>query len=301
MNPFVCPRCKTELDETSSAELRCSKDGVIFRRVDGIWRFLLPEREQYYARFISDYETVRRLEGRGSTDTSYYRALPFTDLSSKFSADWEIRAVSYRALDKLITSRFMHDHQSMNVLDTGAGNGWLSNHLALRGFNVYAVDLLVNSEDGLGAWRQYESKFTPVQAEFTRLPFLDGFMSMIVFNASFHYSENYEATLAEAMRVLYPDGWIVIMDSPVYHKAESGRNMVDERKASFISKYGFPSDSIKSESFLTYHRMNELTDKLGIRWEHIRPFYGFRWIMRPWMARLRGSREPAEFGLWVGQ
>lgn len=300
MNIFVCPRCKIELDESAPDELHCSEDGLVFRRVDGIWRFLLPEREEYYARFISDYETVRRLEGRGSTDATYYRALPFTDLSSKFSSDWKIRARSYRELEKVINSHPFRNHDPIHILDLGAGNGWLSNRLALRGFNVYAVDLLVNSEDGLGVCRHYESKFIPVQAEFTRLPFSDGFMSLIIFNAAFHYSEDYEETLTEAMRVLYPGGWIVILDSPVYHKAESGRKMVDERKASFLHKYGFPSDSIKSESFLTYQRMNELTDKLGIHWRHIRPFYGFRWAMRPWMARLRGQREPAEFGLWVG-
>jgi hypothetical protein len=46
--------------------------------------------------------------------------------------------------------------------------------------------------------------------------------------------------------------------------------------------------------------MDELAAKLGIAWYHIRPFYGVRRAFRPLLARVRGRREPAEFGLWVG-
>lgn len=293
---FICPRCRGNLQHISEQELFCSKDGLTFKQTNGIWKFLLPERESHYARFISDYETVRRFEGRGSPDSAYYRALPFHDLSGKFSADWKIRAASYRVLEKFLVS----NKNVSRVADLGAGNGWLSNRLALLGHHVSAVDLLTNAEDGLGAWVHYDSKFNCAQSEFTRLPFFDKTISILIFNASFHYSENYEETLSEALRVLQPDGKIVIMDSPVYHKAESGEQMLAERKADFTSHYGFASDSIKSEGYLTYQWMIELAGKFGISWDHIRPFYGIRWTIRPWLARLRHGREPAEFGLWVG-
>jgi ubiquinone/menaquinone biosynthesis C-methylase UbiE/uncharacterized protein YbaR (Trm112 family) len=292
MNSFTCPRCKTKL-EVSLDKARCPQDGLIFRRADGIWRFLLPERESHYARFIADYETIRRFEKRGSPDSNYYRALPFKDLSGNFTADWKIRAASYRRLKSLLGS-------PQQILDMGAGNGWLSNRLSALGHEVTAVDLLVNPEDGLGVWKNYENSFTPIQSEFTRLPIPDQSVSVIIYNASFHYSENYEETLAEALRVLSPFGKIAIMDSPVYRNAGSGAQMVAERKANFLSRYGFASDSIESENYFTYSRMKELGDKLSIHWEHIRPFYGFRWVARPWLANLRGHREPAEFGLWVG-
>jgi SAM-dependent methyltransferase len=289
---FICPRCKTQLD-SSFDEARCSKDGLIFRRVDGIWRFLLPERESHYARFIADYEAVRRFEKRGSLDANYYRALPFKDLGGNFTADWKIRAASFERLKSLL-------HSPQKILDMGAGNGWLSNRLSALGHGVFAVDLLVNAEDGLGAWKFYEHPFTPIQSEFTRLPIPDGAVSCVIYNASFHYSENYNETLAEALRVLSSHGEIVIMDSPVYHSVESGAQMVVERKAGFLSRYGFASDSLRNENYFTYRRMDELGETLKIRWRHIRLFYGVRWMLRPWIARLRGGREPAEFGLWVG-
>jgi SAM-dependent methyltransferase len=276
-------------------ELRCPQEELIFRRADGIWRFLLPERESHYVRFIADYQAVRRFEGRGSAEASYYRALPFTDLSGRFSADWKIRAASYRALEKLVSSL-----PPARILDMGAGNCWLSNRLAARGHELFAVDLLVNTEDGLGAWLNYENRFTPVQAEFARLPIPDSTVSLVIFNASFHYSENYEETLTESLRVLLPGGRLVIMDSPVYYSRESGEQMVAERKAQFEARYGFASDSLQSENYLTHRRMNALGEKFGVRWKHIRPFYGLRWAIRPWLARLRGKREPAELGLWFG-
>jgi hypothetical protein len=124
---------------------------------------------------------------------------------------------------------------------------------------------------------------------------------MVIFNASLHYSENYEETLIEALRVLSSNGKIIVMDSPVYHNAESGEQMVAERKSAFLSRYSFASDSLKSEGYLTYKRMDELGRALGVSWRHIRPFYGVRWAVRPLWAHLRGRREPAEFGLWVGK
>lgn len=290
---FICPRCHNALQRISGNELHCSVDRLSFRQVDGVWRFLLPERESHYVRFITDYEAIRRLEGRSSSDSSYYRALPFQDKSGGFSADWKIRASSYRLLEKIILP-------NSRVVDLGSGNGWLSNRLTSLGCQVHAVDLLLNEEDGLGAWKNYETKFTPVQAEFSRLPFEDGSMSVVVFNASFHYSENYGETLVEALRTVRPGGRIIVMDSPVYHDPDSGEKMVAERKANFLSQYGFASDSLQSKNFLTYDEMYELSQSLGIQWQHVRPFYGLRWKLRPWLAKIRGHREPAEFGLWLG-
>ncbi len=295
MTSFVCPRCKTGLNQTAPDELRCLQDGLTFHKVDGIWRFLLPEHIEYYARFIRDYETVRRFEGRGSADESYYRTLPY-----HASSDWKIRATSFNAFVKQVMIPIEKNKTPLQILDLGAGNSWLSNQLAYRGHAVAAVDLTINDFDGLGCHRFYESTFIPVQAEFDYLPLPDKSVDIVLFNASLHYSVNYEQTLSEAQRVLDVDGKLIVLDSPVYHDASSGRSMVREREEQFTKRYGFASDSLQSENYLTYQRMDELAAKLGVTWRHIRPFYGIHWAVRPWLARLRNRREPAEFGLWVG-
>jgi SAM-dependent methyltransferase len=298
---FICPRCRAKLDRVAPDRFTCPQDGLDFWNIDGIWRFLLPESEAHYSRFIADYESVRRAEGRVSASATYYRALPFKDLSGRFRSDWNIRARSFNALVKNVLTGIQDPlERSLKVLDLGAGNGWLSNRLAAQGDRVLAVDLLVNEQDGLGAWKHYENTFTPVQAEFNHLPVMDSFADAVIFNASLHYSEDYAQTLGEALRVLSPEGSLVILDSPVYRRASSGVKMVEEREAQFKTKYGFASDNLQSENYLTYTRLEELAKNLNIRWKYITPFYGLRWMLRPLASMLLRRREPAKFHLIVG-
>lgn len=299
---FACPICGTPLDASAPDEQRCPADRASYRRVAGIWRFLAPERAAFFQQFIHEYETVRQAEGRGSDDPAYYRALPFEDLTGRFSDDWRIRAKSFQTLlEQVVIPLEARRGRPLKVLDLGAGNGWLSYRLAGRGHQVAAIDLLTNTFDGLGAYIHYDVAFTPVQAEFDRLPFVGGQVDLAVFNGSLHYAMDYTTTLGEALRVLRPDGRLVIMDSPVYRDAASGEQMVREREAQFEQAYGFPSNAIPSENYLTYARLEELADTLGLNWQIITPFYGWRWVLRPWKARLLGHREPAKFLVIVGE
>jgi len=301
---FACPACRTALEPARAGELRCPAEDHVYEKVDGIWRFLLPERAAFFRRFIQEYETVRRAEGRGADDPAYYRALPFRDLTGRYQEDWRIRAQSFFALiEHVVEPLELGRSRPLVVLDLGAGNGWLSYRLARRAHVVAAVDLLTNTFDGLGAHVHYDTAFTPVQAEFDRLPFADGLADLVVFNGSFHYATHYETTLQEALRVLRQSGRLVIMDSPVYRDARSGERMVREREALFEAKYGFPSNALSSENFLTFERLDELRQHLGIAWRVIRPpyAYGWRWTLRRWRTRLVSRREPAQFMLIVGR
>jgi len=298
---FICPRCRTTLERSTPDKVTCPKDGLEFSNVDGVWRFLLPESQAHYARFVRDYEAIRQAEGRGGPSADFYRALPFKDLSGRHSADWKIRARSFNVLVKVLTRLQNPLERSLKILDLGAGNGWLSNRLSAQGDRVIAVDLSLNEQDGLGAWKYYEQSFTPVQAEFNHLPVMDRFADAVIFNASFHYSENYAETLKEGLRVLSPAGLIVIMDSPVYRRGASGVKMVEEREAEFKEKYGFASDNLQSENYLTYTRLKELAQELNLTWKRATPFYGLRWIVRPLIAKILFRREPAKFHLIVGR
>ncbi len=293
--PLACSRCHTLLDEVDLVTKHCPQDGLTFHRVDGIWRMLLPERAEYFSRFVQDYETVRRFEGRGSTDKSYYRTLPYRQ-----SSDWHIRAASFNAFIKQIIASLEKNKMPLRILDLGAGNGWLSNRLASRGHAVAAVDLTANDFDGLGCYRFYDPAFLPVQAEFDDLPFLDNSVDVVLFNASLHYSVSYEQTLRESLRVLDVEGRLVVLDSPVYWDAGSGSSMVREREEQFRQRYGFPSDNLQSENYLTYSKLNELGAELNLAWRFIKPFYGLRWMIRPIVAKFLGRREPAKFHVIVG-
>ncbi len=300
---FACPRCRGSLEAAGQDALSCPQDALTFPRTGGIWRFLPPERARFYARFLAEYETVRRAEGRGSQDPAYFRALPFPPSAHPLAGMWRQRARSFTTLLKRVVAPLEQRRQGrpLHILDLGAGNGWLAYRLARRGHHLAGVDLAVNPWDGLGAHVHYDRPFTPIQAEFGALPLAPAQADLLLFNASFHYAQDYAQTLAEARRVLRPDGQLAILDTPVYHGPESGRRMVQEREARFQARFGFPSNAIPSRNFLTYQELAELGRLLGWRWQLHWPTPRWRWAVRRARAWLRGQREPAQFPLILGR
>jgi len=283
---------------------RCEGCCRTFQYSSGIWRFLPEQRAERFEGFLREYQIVRTHEGWGTSHAAYYHRLPSVDRNDPQREIWRIRAKSFASLlDRVVQPREAQLGRPMTILDLGAGNCWLSYRLAERGHQVAAVDVSTSAADGLGAhvWYGPAVRFTPVQAEFDHLPFSAEQADLVLFNASLHYSADCAVTLTEARRVLRPDGRVVIMDSPVYDDATSGEQMVHERQSEYERKYGFRSDALRSESFLTMARLDELAAAVGIRWDIHTPFYGVGWLLRPWRARLRGHRQPARMPLIVGR
>jgi SAM-dependent methyltransferase len=253
-------------------------------------------------RFLEEYTRIRHAEGRGSEDAAYYRALPFRDLSGKLAAQWEIRARTYRYFERTVLQEAeQRAGRPLDILDMGAGNGWMSHRLRQGGHRAVALDISTDSRDGLGALRRYGADFAAVEAEFDCLPFRDARFDLIVYNASIHYSTNYRGTLEAAKRCLRPEGRVVILDSPVYRRREHGERMVAERHAGFERQYGFRSDSVPSIEFLDEGMLAELAQDLRLEWRRLRPWYGWRWSLRPWKARIFGHRPPSRFFILTGR
>jgi SAM-dependent methyltransferase len=192
-------------------------------------------------------------------------------------------------------------NRPLQVLDLGAGNGWLAYQLTRQGHRVIGVDLLTNMVDGLGAHINYDASFVPVQAEFDRLPVDAQEIDVVIYNGALHYSTGYHVTLEEGQRVLRRDGLLVVMDSPIYKDSASGATMVRERQTRFAGRYNFTDQSLPSENYLTFDRLAELATRLGLEWTYLWPGYGLRWKSRRWLARLRSGREPATFLVVAGR
>ena len=254
------------------------------------------------ARFAQEYTTVRRAEGWGSPDGAYYRALPFRDLTGRFEAIWHIRARSYATLvERVLEPLERTTSRKLRTLDLGAGSGWLAYRLACRGHAVTAVDLLDDALDGLGATRHFGNTFTAVRAEYDRLPLPDAKADVVIFNAALHYSTSYSRTLRESLRVLRRDGTLVILDSPMYVDPSSGQRMVQEREQRFLATFGFASDALPSEHFLTRGRLRDLAAELGIHWQIYQPSLDMRTRLSRSINGLRAGREPAAFPVIVGR
>lgn len=300
-----CPRCGHGLRScapSASLPATCSGCDLTLQERNGIVRALAPDHALRFEQFLRDYRRVRAEEGRGSSSAEYYLALPFADVTGRNRWQWKIRARTFACWERRVLPEIERSFgRALDVLDAGAGNCWLSYRLALRGHRPVALDLLDDDLDGLGAGLQYfphlPAPFPRFQADMDRLPFGPAQFDAVVFNASFHYSVDYEQTLAEAARCLRRPGYLVIADSPCYSRDASGRAMVEEKHAEFQRRFGFRSDSLRSREYLTPHVLEELASRLGLRWNVRKPHYGVAWAMRPVAARLLGRRERAKFHL----
>ena len=293
---FVSPITQKPLVAKDYKTLTCPESGELFYKIDGIWRMLDPARAERFSQFIEEYELIRQAEGRKESDAGYSQ-LPFTPAEHPLATMWAERAASFQFLKDSVLPR--GTASNLTVLDLGAGNGWLSNQLALMDHTVAAVDLTVNEFDGLGVHPHYSADFVPIQAEFDQLPLGSEQFDVVIFNASFHYSANYLPTLQEAMRVCKRNGRIIIMDTPIYQKSESGTDMVAEREASFKQKFGTRSNSLVSENFLTPHRLADLTQQLGLDADVLSRHPQWRLASRRLKRQLRGERPAAEFPLII--
>jgi SAM-dependent methyltransferase len=306
-----CPRCSGWIGylpktHTGDTTLFCSDCCLKLACEQGIWRSLLPERADHFSRFIRDYQFIRSAENRGSADAEYYFGLPYRDLSGHNSQQWAIRAKTFLYIKRnIIPGVLPNAKRPLKILDLGAGNGWMSYRLGLAGHAPIAVDLLTNDRDGLGAAAHYRKHlsalFPRFQAELDTLPFTDDEFDLVIYNASFHYSENYEKTVAEALRCTRASGTVLIADTPWYRNEKSGEQMIAERRQTFTERYGFPSDGLQSLEYLTDQRLQRMEACFGIRWQTHIPNYGVRWSMRPLLAKLRGKREPSQFRIYTAK
>ena len=293
---FQCPRCRANIDR-----MECQFCGLQMPVKDGIVYALPPDRAKHYACFIEGNEHIGAAEGKLDQRDEFYLRLPYEDISERNSKLWKIRARSYDHLMNCVLKQNPELEGGL-ILDLGAGNCWMSYRLALARYRPLAVDLLTNERDGLGAAEHFRNSlpamFPRVQAEFARLPFQDEQFDAVVFNASFHYSEDYVATLREALRCVKSSGMVIISDTPWYSSEDRGRRMVLERRTSFLQRYGTASDSIKSLEYLTEDRLRVLEEQLGARWTIHSPRYGFTWAMRPLAAKLLNRREPSRLRIY---
>ncbi len=253
-------------------------------------------------KFLEDYRCIRHAEHRGSDTSDYYRALPSCDRSDPNAAMWAIRSRTYfHFVKNVLEPQESYANGPLDVLDLGAGNGWLSNQLSLRGHRPVAVDIFTDERDGLRAARHYEKAFPVIEADFDRIPLFSKSFDLAIFNASFHYSVDYVQTLSEVRRCLRPSGLFVILDTPIYRLREHGERMVEEKHAAFLKSYGFRSDALPSIEFLDIPTLQTLQETLQLEWQILKPWYGWRWHLRPLNALLRNRRPPSKFWILVGK
>ena len=293
-----CPRCGGDVPG-----FVCRDCGSHLRTIQDVIHAMPPERVAHHARFVEACERTHRAQFASRTTDDFYLDLPYVSDCSRGGTDWSSRASSF---DYLLRRVLKHAVPwDARVLDLGAGNCWLSYRLALAGYRPCAVDLLTNDQNGLGAaehYRNYVPEFFPrIRAELAHLPFRDNQFHAAIFNASLHYTEDFEAALCEALRCCKPNGILVICDTPIHWSAENGGCTEIHRLSNSFETGGSDSSLIANQNHLTDYSLRALEDRLMIRWTVHSPQAGMRWTFRRLAARLRNGPQLAEFPLYVAR
>ncbi len=252
-------------------------------------------------RFRHDYGAHRAAEGRGH-DGADLLSLPYL-ARGPLARQWAVRA---RTFDAFLRDVIEPAGRRLDILDLGAGNGWLSHRLAIGGHRCTAIDIRDDNVDGLGASGPFlgEADFYCLVAAFEAVPLPDESADLAVFNAALHYATDLGATLAEASRLVRQGGTIAILDSPFYACEADGAAMVAEKHAAAALRFGDRAESLLGLpfiEFLTVERLAQASGPLGLVWRRTRVRYPLWYEMRPLEALIRGRRSPSRFDLWTAR
>ena len=297
---LACPAChgplrlEGESDEVETGSLACPTEGFLYPVTDAIPRLVEADRAGRVAALAHSYASVWQRDGWGATNQSYLLNLPYADVSGRRASEWRVKARSLDALERLFAR-----HRLRRVVDLGCGVGWLSYRLAQRGYEVYAVDVVLDDVLGLGAAGVYVRSgvfFERIFGELERPPVAASSVDAVVCNASLHYAKDLRATLAEVKRLLRPGGLFVTMNSPVYNDSESAeRALTDFRER--LRELGATEDVVSNYHHFTRDSLVRVisSEVAPVAEEPFDPGRGFRWSRRAKGAALR--MELASFPL----
>lgn len=152
------------------------------------------------------------------------RAREASEAFRRLGADWdEVRALG---LSATAIERAVLDVLPSRIgafLDIGTGTGRLLELVAPRAERAFGVDA---SRDMLALARArfaehgVADRCAVRQADMYRLPLPDASFDVVALQMVLHYAEDPAAALAEAARVLRPDGLLVVVDLQAHERAE---------------------------------------------------------------------------------
>lgn len=257
--------------------------------------------------FRRAYAEHRASEGRAHDERAMLELPYLAHGSAALVRQWSVRARTFDAfVAQVLRPAMRRLRRPVDLLDLGAGNGWLSYRAAQLGCRAIALDVRDDRVDGLGAGSCYRRSGTPfesVAASFGALPIADACVDLVVFNASLHYAIDLAAVLRESRRVLRPGGTLAVLDSPFYRRRAAGDAMVAEKRAHAAREFGARADALLALpflEFLTREALAQASAPLMLRWRRHRVRYPLWYELRPLEAMLRRRRPPSRFDLWEG-
>lgn len=178
-----CPICEQPLFD-DNGHLKCD-EGHQVKNKYGVHILHEPAFATWYGQFESKFRAYRERENLKIKDTSMYDKLPHVP-NNLGQAFWKAKA-----RDLVLIKKYLKGKSSLNILEIGAWNCWLTNHLSKMGHSVTAVDYFIDPYDGLGAMQHYsDHNWTAIQMNLERLDLIAEKYDLIIVNRMIVYFEN---------------------------------------------------------------------------------------------------------------
>jgi ubiquinone/menaquinone biosynthesis C-methylase UbiE len=194
------------------------------------------------------YQQVRKKENRFYTDEEVAQ-LPEIPAEHPYSKEWKIRKRSAQQLAR----NLMRKKKTLEILEIGCGNGWLSAKLAaISSASVTGID--VNNEEIAQAKRIFKD-LKNLRFEYGNIleNILEGQQfDMIIFAASIQYFPSFRKIIQQALSLLRLNGEIHIIDSHFYNRNEL--EVARQRSKEYFERIGFPE--------MSSHYFHHCTDEL---------------------------------------
>jgi ubiquinone/menaquinone biosynthesis C-methylase UbiE len=224
--------------------------------------------------FTDQYISLREKEGRIYSDEEL-RLLPKVSKTHPLEREWKIRERSSNHLVEYLSAK----NKSLQLLEIGCGNGWLSNKLAeVKGIEVIGMD--INGPELEQAQKVFVKQ--NLHFKYGKLGELNPGskkFDIIVFASSIQYFPLLHSAIKNCMSWLTPEGEIHILDTNFYTKTE-------KIKARVRSQEYFQSlDQPLMHHYYFHHQLDDLRgfefkilNKFQIQLEKLTGGKTFPWI-----------------------
>ncbi len=261
LTALACPNCTGPLDIPGTQDdpvldsvLLCKSEDLKFPIEAGVPMLVRPGSIRRVEAFENSFARAWMLEGWGAPDDAYLLGLPGRDSTGRRSREWRVKARSMESLFALLGNPV-----PSRVVDLGCGTGWLAHHMARRGCDVYAVDIVRSEAIGLnaaGTFLRNGPPFERIWAELDHPPFQMSCIDAAICNASLHYVSDLFDTLQEVARVLRPGGLFVVMNSPV-HEDSASASRAERKFRMRLRRNGATEDVASSYHHFVRSRLEE--------------------------------------------
>jgi SAM-dependent methyltransferase len=294
LQALCCPECGGPLTEAGGG-LMCGRDDAFFATLSGVHRLLGHERQAELAAATAFYCRVRADEG-----FKHSRDLPKVPRGHAQARIWRQRARHFgRFLDWLARER----PSEQAIVDIGAGCCWAAQRLAERGHQVAALDINLDSKDGLTALEEtgLHPAIERIEADMEFLPLSAACADVVLLNGALHYARCPQNVVAEARRILKPTGCVVILDSPIYRRSVDGEAMVKFKKREFLGRYGYAPCRDAAAGYFTVSELTRVLERSGFEVRFVGWPSRLREMGRDLIEVLRHGRRTARFPMIVAK